>query len=181
MRVEPIESKEMIRDIMEYFKATNERDFVMFCIGIYTGLRISDILRLRVNDVYCKNNISIKIKKTGQWINIPINPQLKGIIKNYCKDMPGHWYLIKSRQGHNKPISTTQAYKILKKMSEWFNIQSVGTHTMRKTAGLHMYRQSKNNIGTVMRILGHTDPSITLRYIGVTTEDVRKTMRNLRY
>ena len=61
MRVEPIESKEMIRDIMEYFKATNERDFVMFCIGIYTGLRISDILRLRVNDVYCKNSLFLGV------------------------------------------------------------------------------------------------------------------------
>ena len=60
MKVEPIQDKETIRECMEYLKYKNERNLVMFSIGIYTGLRISDILRLRVKDVYCKNKISIQ-------------------------------------------------------------------------------------------------------------------------
>lgn len=181
MKVEPIEDKDLIKECMEYLKATNERNFVMFTIGIYTGLRISDILQLKVRDVYCKNRISIKQKKTRTYVDIPINNNLKKILKSYCQDKPGHWYLIKSRNGHNKPISTTQAYLILRDMAEYFNIDRVGTHTMRKTAGLHMYKESKNNIGTVMKILGHKDPSVTLKYIGVTSEDIDKTIRLLSF
>lgn len=180
MKVEPIQDKETIRECMEYLKYKNERNLVMFSIGIYTGLRISDILQLRVKDVYCKNRISIKQKKTKTYIDIPINLQLKRILKEYCKDKAPYDYLIKSREGVNKPITRVQAYNILKEMSEYFGIERIGTHSMRKTAGFHMYKQSKD-IGTIMKVLGHKEPSITLRYIGITEEDVNNTIRNLKY
>lgn len=181
MKVEPIRDKELVRECMEYLKCKNEKYYIMFCIGIFTSLRISDILQLKVRDVYCKNRISIKQKKTKKYIDIPINNELKKILKEYCKDKPGHWYLIKSRIGHNKPLSKTMCYKVLRDMAEYLNIDRVGCHTMRKTGAYHMYKQSKNNIGTVMKILGHKDPSITLMYIGITTEDVDNTIRKLKY
>ena len=65
-------------------------------------------------------------------------------------------------------------------MSEYFGIERIGTHSMRKTAGFHMYKQSKD-IGTIMKVLGHKEPSVTLRYIGITEEDVNNTIRNLKY
>ena len=43
------------------------------------------------------------------------------------------------------------------------------------------FKQSKNNIATVMKILGHKDPAITLMYIGVNEEDVDNTIRKLKY
>ena len=181
MRVEPIRDKELIRECMEYLKLKNEKYYIMFCIGIFTSLRISDILQLKVRDVYCKNRISIKQRKTKKYIDIPINNELKKILKEYCKDKPGYWYLIKSRIGSNKPLSKTMCYKVLRDMAEYLNIDRVGCHTMRKTGAYHMYKQSKNNIGTVMKILGHKDPSVTLMYIGITTEDVDNTIRKLKY
>lgn len=179
MRVEPIEDKEIIKDCIAYLDYHNPRNMVMFALGIYTGLRISDILRLRVRDVYCKNRINIKMKKTKEYIDIPINNNLKKILKEYCKDKPSWEYLIKSRNGHNKPITATQAYNILKDMANYFKLERIGCHSLRKTAGLHLYKNSKSNIGTVMKILGHKDPSVTLRYIGITTEDVNKAIRSL--
>jgi len=181
MKVEPIRDKELIRECMEYLKWKDEKYYIMFSIGIFTALRISDILQLKVRDVYCKNRISVKQKKTGQYIYIPINNELKKILKEYCNDKPGHWYLVQSRVGHNKPVTTTMCYKILREMAEYLNIDRVGCHTMRKTGAYHMYKQSKNNIATVMKILGHKDPAITLMYIGVNEEDVDNTIRKLKY
>lgn len=62
--VQPIRDKEQIREMTEYLKGKSERDMVMWLTGIYTGLRISDILTLRVRHVRNTNYISIIEKKT---------------------------------------------------------------------------------------------------------------------
>ena len=49
----------------DYLKSTNERNLVMFELGIYGGLRISDILKLRVKDV--RNKKYIKITRRKDW------------------------------------------------------------------------------------------------------------------
>ena len=183
MRVEPIRDKDLIKDCMIYLNYKNPRNKVLFAIGIYTGLRISDILTLRVNDVYKKNRIEVKQKKTGSYVYIPINKELKKIIKDYVeyKELKPYDYLIKSRQGNNKPLSRNQAYNILNDMADYFKIDSVGTHTMRKTAGYNLYNVSGKDVGLVMQVLGQKDPGSTLRYIGVTDLDIDKSMRKLSY
>ena len=55
----------MIKELKEYFKEQNERNYILFLLGINTGLRISDILRLRVRDVEGWN-IFIREKKTNK-------------------------------------------------------------------------------------------------------------------
>ena len=60
---EPIKDKEIVKDIMIALKNESPRNAIMFGLGIYEGLRISDILRLRVEDVRHKWNIQI-IEKT---------------------------------------------------------------------------------------------------------------------
>ena len=49
--VEPIRNKNLIESIEKNLKATNFRDYVLFCFGINSGLRISDKLKLEVKDV----------------------------------------------------------------------------------------------------------------------------------
>ena len=49
--VEPIRDMDLVMDLAEYLKSNNERDYVLFMFGIYTGLRISDILKFRIRDV----------------------------------------------------------------------------------------------------------------------------------
>lgn len=183
MRVEPIRDKDLIKDCMTYLNYKNPRNKVLFAIGIYTGLRISDILQLKVSDVYKRNRIEVKQKKTGSYVYIPINKELKKIIKDYVeyKELKPYDYLIKSRQGHNKPLSRNQAYNILNDMADYFKIDSVGTHTMRKTAGYNLYNISDKDVGLVMQVLGQKDPGSTLRYIGVTDLDIDKSMRKLSY
>ena len=51
--VEPIRDMNLVWDIADYLKSKNQRDYVMFMFGIYTGLRISDILAFRVRDRQC--------------------------------------------------------------------------------------------------------------------------------
>ena len=60
-----------------------ERDFLLFVLGINCGLRISDLLNLKVSDVINKNVVELFEQKTGKYKRFPITPMLRGLI-NMC-------------------------------------------------------------------------------------------------
>ncbi|HBF3018166.1 TPA: tyrosine-type recombinase/integrase, partial [Clostridioides difficile] len=61
MRVEPIENKKDIEKLKRYFRNKGKiRDLTLITLGLNTGFRIEDILKLRVKDVYKKREINIK-------------------------------------------------------------------------------------------------------------------------
>ena len=63
-RVQPIREISKINEIKTILRSKSERNFIMFCIGIHTGLRISDILQLKVKDLKNQEYIRIWEKKT---------------------------------------------------------------------------------------------------------------------
>ncbi len=178
--VEPIRDIELVWDIADYLKLKNERDYVMFLFGIYSGLRISDILQLRVRDIKDKKYIIIRETKTGKERRFPVNDELKPVLKNYIADMEDYEYLFKSKKGMNKSISRQQAYNILDDAAKHFGLQSIGTHTLRKTFGYHTYQQTKDSV-TLKEILNHSDISVTLRYIGINQDIKDNTIRRLSF
>lgn len=95
----------------------------------------------------------------------------------YTKNMREGEYLFKSQKGKNKPITTTQAYRILKECSNKINIPEVGTHTMRKTFGYFHYKQYRD-VAILQQIFNHSSPNITLRYIGINQDEIDNSYRN---
>ena len=75
--VEPIRDSDKIRELANYLRNYSERNYIMFLIGVNSGLRISDILRLRVRDVKGKDYISLREKKTKKQRIFPITKKLK--------------------------------------------------------------------------------------------------------
>lgn len=177
--VEPIRDPEMVKRICSYLKMNSPRNYMMFMLGIYSGLRISDILKLRVCDVKNKSGISIREIKTKKQKTFEINPILKKEIKIYCEKKNLNEYLIKSRQGKNKPLSREMAYKIMKEVGELFNIEDLGTHTLRETFGYHHYKQYKDVV-LLQKIFNHSSPIITLRYIGIEQDVIDKSIKNFK-
>lgn len=164
--VQPIRDQETIDAIKEYLKQQSYRNYMMFVFGINTGLRIQDILRLRVRDVVGEQLIMIEMK-TKKRKFLQLNPTLKREIKKYKANMDLDDYLFQSRQGgKNKPIKRDMAYKIMRAAAKEFGLVDIGTHTLRKTFGFHMYQQTKD-ITLVQNMLNHSDKSITMRYIGM--------------
>lgn len=177
--VEPIRDPEKVKLISSYLKETSIRNYMMFMIGIYSGLRISDILNLRVCDVKNKSNINIREKKTKKQKIFEINPILKKEIKKYCEGKSMNEYLIKSRECKNKPISRSMAYRIMKEAGDLFRINDLGTHTLRKTFGYHHYKQYKDVV-MLQNIFNHASPTITLKYIGYEQENINKSIKNFK-
>ena len=177
--VEPIRDGKKVEDISIYLRKYSERNYIMFILGINSGLRISDILKLRVKEVKNKEYINIREKKTGKQRVFPLNAFMKKELKAYCENKEPNEYLIKSRQNSNTQLSRQMAYKIIRLAGENQGIANLGTHSLRKTFGYHFYQQYKD-IVTLQKIFNHADPSITLRYIGIEQAAINSKIKNFK-
>jgi len=178
--VEPIKDAELIKDVEDYLREQSERNALLFLYGIYSGFRISDIIDKRVRDVKGRMDFDVTEKKTGKVRKIPIHPKLKKAIDSYIADKKDYEFLFKSRKGRNAPITRQQAYRVLNDAGKKFGLQLIGTHTMRKTFGYHLYQQTRD-INLVQSVLGHYSPEITKTYIGITQERMYDAIRRLKY
>jgi integrase len=159
-------------------KADNLRNYALFVTGINSGLRISDLLRLAVGDIVdergkVKDRVTLREQKTGKVKNFPLGDSTKKALGEYLKsrdDVAPEDALFPSRKGGNA-ISRVQAYRILNSAAKAVGIwDEIGTHTLRKTFGYWAYKQCKD-ITLIQKLLNHSAPSITLRYIGITQDD----------
>lgn len=172
--VQPIRSKEQLEDMKWSLKRhCSERDYIMFLIGINTGLRVGDLLKLKTNDVKRKKRIVIQEGKTKKPRTIQLD-KIYGEVQAYANTVTSEW-LFPSRKG-DKPITTTQAYRQLNKAAEMADTtEGIGTHTMRKTFGYWFYKQYKD-VAKLQAILNHSHPQITLTYIGITEEEIEDSL-----
>ncbi|MDR3595066.1 site-specific integrase [Clostridium sp.] len=175
--VQPIRDKAVIENFKSELLKNSYRDYMMFCIGINVGLRISDILKLKIYKVKDKTHIIIKEQKTGKTKRFLINSKLREEIDKYINNMNDNEYLFQSRKGENEPITRVQAYRILNTVADKLGVEEVGTHTLRKTFGYWHYKQYKDVI-ILQDIFNHSAPSITLKYIGITDDIKDKTIEN---
>ena len=77
--VEPIRTRSKIERVKQVLKLKKERDFLLFVMGINCGLRISDLLKLKISDVKNKTHIEITEQKTGKNKRFPITPVIKSV------------------------------------------------------------------------------------------------------
>jgi integrase len=178
--VDPITDEEIIKSIEGYLKRENDRDYILFLLGLHTGLRISDILRIRADDIYKKNILKVKEIKTGKVKDINLSTKLKREVNKYIEknEMKGEYFLIKSRKGFNNSIGREQAYKIIKAVCILFGVDNVGTHTMRKTFG-YMHYKKYRDIEALRKYFNHSDSTVTTRYIGLQQEIINKQVKEL--
>ncbi|NIK75825.1 integrase [Paenibacillus castaneae] len=85
--VQPIRDPQKIEEMKQALLKRSKRDWFIFVFGINTGLRIGDILKLKVNDVQNRTHISLIEGKTKKKKRVPINADLKRIIDDYTKVM----------------------------------------------------------------------------------------------
>lgn len=178
--VEPIRDITTVYDIADYLKEVDPKYNIMFMVGIYSGLRISDILKLKVRDVRGKDRIKVREKKTGKEKFFPINPELSTALAAYCGNKKDYEYLVPSARAINKAVSREYAWRVMREAGQRFGLDCLGTHTMRKTFGYHFYLQTKD-IVLLMRIFNHSDQSKTLRYIGLEQTTIDQAMMKFSY
>jgi len=159
-------------------KSNSQRDYLLFVTGINIGLRVSDLLQLTWRDVLTEKSkivdyILVKEQKTGKTRKITLNTAVKKALVetlSLLNDVQPDNFLFPSQKGGH--LSRTQTWVILTEAAHTVGIEgSFGTHGLRKTFGYWAY-QSGIDITLLMDLFGHSSQSITLRYIGITQENI---------
>lgn len=176
-KVEPIRDKNKIKEIKDILLKKSYRNYMIFVIGINTGLRIGDLLKLKVEDVKDKSHIIIKEQKTSKNKQFLINENLRREINQYIKDMEDHEYLFQSRIGNNKALSRFQAYRILSSAGKKAGLERIACHSTRKTFGFFHYKKYKD-VALLQKLFNHSSPAITLDYIGITQDIIDESIEN---
>lgn len=175
--VEPIRDREKIEKVKRILKRNGTRNFLLFLFGINSGLRISDLLKLKVADVCNKDYIEIVEKKTGKYKRFPITKSYKEELEEFIQDREPDEWLFASKKGE-KAITRIQAYRIISAACFEAGITSrIGTHTLRKTFGYHFY-QEKKDIALLQFIFNHSSPFVTLRYIGINQDMIDSSLHS---
>jgi integrase len=165
--VQPIRDLEKIEAMKDKLLTRSKRDWFLFVFGINTGLRIGDILKLKVKDVRDRTHISIIEGKTRKRKWVPINQDLAWIISDYTVNMEPGAYLFPSYRTRGKTaICRVQAYRVLNWAADAVGLEEIGTHTLRKTFGYHFYQRT-HDVAMLQNIFNHAYPSLTMRYIGI--------------
>jgi integrase len=184
--VQPIRDKKKIEAMKKVLLGQSKRDYLLFVLGINSGLRISDILKMRVCDVIDERGkpkayYELREQKTGKVKRFPFPKNVQKAIADYLSDYDGDHerYLFVSRKGDNQPITRQHAWYIINEAARKVEItDKIGTHTLRKTFGYHAYKNG-TDIVLLQQIFNHSAPSVTLRYIGITQDDIDSVVINL--
>ena len=182
--VQPIREVENLEKIIEYLKSNHQSCAVAFIIGIYSGLRVSDIINLNICDVKDKDDIVVKEKKTKKTKKFPIKNQVKEILSEYLRFRYDEGAISSSPLivgAKGERIHRSIIYRAINEACHNVGLQGqFGTHTMRKTFGYHHYKQN-NDVVLLQKIFNHSTPSVTLRYIGIDQEEINQSYVDFEY
>ncbi len=176
MKVEPIRNKKDIKTIKKLL-SHNKRDLFLFTLGINSGIRVDDLVKLKVYQLLNKeigDTINIIEGKTKKHNFIIINKNIYKAFKQYYKKnkLKNDDYIFKSRK-KGFHLDSNSVHRIIKQWCKSINLKgNYGNHTLRKTWAYHHY-QNGTPLPQLMKRLNHFSPAITLRYICIKDEDIQ--------
>ncbi len=179
--VEPIRSENQIKQIRgNLYRQKNPRDYLLFVFGINSGLRIGDLLSLKLGDVKdsrggLKDDLDIREQKTGKTRKVFFNKQIKEAISYYLKKTDifdlDRYLFTNEKSKANRPITRIRAYQLINKWCRDVGIKhKVGGHTLRKSFGYHLRKQGIS-IERISNLLNHRNIKVTFRYIGINDDE----------
>lgn len=133
------------------------------------GLRISDVLRLRLSDIIKdgeRNRLAIIEQKTGKARTFTVPLALYQFIRCYCLD---HGL---SEEQIIFPVSERSVQRRLKLVCDYLGYTGISTHSFRKYYATEIYKDSHYNIALVQQLLQHSSTAVTQRYIGIQQREV---------
>lgn len=169
---QPIKDKKQIADLLEVYPY-GSKQHLLLAYALYTGLRIGDILEATVADSL-QGIWAGQEQKTGKTKIVKLNGKLQGIIKFYVADnkLEGRDYLFFSSKDRGTAIGRNRADKIIRKAGDMIGL-TVSAHSLRKTFGYLAYSNGVD-LALLMEIFNHSSQAITLRYIGITQDNINE-------
>jgi len=163
--VSPIKDDETLEKFKKELRTVDDKYYILFEIGVGTGLQLQEILKFKNKDIRGKESIiaSIGTKNIKRTFNIP--KDLQKIIMDFTEGKDPDAYLILGHASSSAALSREQAYRVFKSVGKNMGLNAIGAQTMRKTFAWRYYKAT-DDIYYLQNLLNHASPSITFRYIG---------------
>lgn len=161
---------------------------LLIAIGVFTGLRISDLLQLKFEHFESGDVMTIQEKKTKKTRRIKINQDLKNIVLRLKVKMgvtDSSQYMFLNKYG-TKPIDKSWVNFRLKKIFTKYGIEidgNISSHMFRKTLGnrvLKLNNYSNESIVLLMNLFNHSSVAITKKYLGIREKEIHDVYDSLR-
>jgi integrase len=162
---------------------------LLISIGVFTGLRISDLLQLNFSQFETGNEVlTITEQKTKKHRRIKINPDLREIVervRNKMGVMILNTYIFQNKYG-TKPIDKSYVNVKLKEILKTYDIGLEGnasSHLFRKTLGnrvLKLNNYSNESVILLMELFNHSSPAITKKYLGIREKEIHDVYDSVR-
>jgi integrase len=180
--VHPIQNTKDIQSIKTYL-GEKPRDLLLFTLGINNGIRVGDLLKLKVSDLKdLKPGDSIQIKESKtQKVNVlSINKEVHKTLRHFLvtQNPNDDDYLFQSRNKRHA-LTVMAVNRMVKSWCRAINLPgNYGAHTLRKTFGY--IQRTKFGVGfeVLCRRFNHSSPAITMRYLGISDQEVYSILQN---
>lgn len=179
----PLTDKE-IQGILRSFKGKYAiRDRCLFILGLKAGFRISELLSLKVGDIYqfgevvgCISVQRKHMKGKTRSRTVPLHKEAKEAIMAWVAEMgifDDKSYLFKSQKGLNKSMNRQSYHNIIRKAAKMCKVTGkVSTHSMRKTFAANMYDRLDGNIFKIKEAMGHVSVNSTVSYLSFKQDEI---------
>ena len=161
----------------DFHESTKLRDVAIITLFLGTGIRISELVGLNIEDVDLKTNSFVVTRKGGDRAVLYFNPNVSDALSEYIEfrkrmDLENENALFLSLQ--NRRISTRTIQELVKKYAKIISpLKKITPHKLRSTFGTNLYKQT-GDIYVVADCLGHKDVNTTKKHYAAITEDIRK-------
>lgn len=184
-----IEWNDFISLITRLEKDENYKFCLLISIGVFTGLRISDLLTLTYSDLLNNETFTLREIKTNKQRSIKVNKDLKEIVSRIVSksNITNLNQLIFINKYGTKSIDKSYVNVKLKELVKKYRIKldgNVSTHTFRKTLGrrvMEVNNYSNESLVLLMELFGHSSMSITKRYLGIREQEIHNVYDSLTF
>ena len=162
-----------------YHNATKYRDTAILTLFLGTGIRISELVGLNIDDIDLKSGSFIVTRKGGNRAVLYFNDEVASALNIYYEDRLLNENVPEQEKAlflslQNKRISTRTVQELVKKYAKIISpLKKITPHKLRTTFGTNLYKQT-GDIYVVASILGHKDVNTTKRHYADQSEEIRK-------
>ena len=160
-----------IKKLLDKTENLKHNTMLKLCYGM--GLRVSEIVNLKISDFDSKNMqvfIESAKGKKDRYVNLP--ESILDQLRRYFREEKPNYYLFEGQYGGK--YSTRSVQQIFKNALKKANIiKPVGIHSLRHSFATHLL-ESGTDIRFIQELLGHNDIKTTLIYTQVSNNSVRK-------
>ena len=162
-----------------YHNATALRDTAVVTLFLGTGIRISELVGLNVEDIDLKNNSFVVTRKGGNRSVLYFNQDVADALSNYLTERENDLLIKKEERAlfislQKKRIATRSVQELVKKYARISSpLKRISPHKLRSTFGTNLYRQT-GDIYVVADCLGHKNVETTKKHYAALSEDIRK-------